>query len=123
MLSSEPLRFLKSLSNLAYLNMYRTYQGEELHFEEGGFQRLKQLLLEELEGLKVLNIDKGALPLLENLELKSLQQMKEVPNFQHLTNLKSLTISNMPEEFEVGLEQDVGPHYWKIQHVPFLTIN
>ena len=70
----------------------------------------------------MLKIDRGALPLLEELELYTLPRIKKVPDFQHLINLKSLTINNMPEEFVVGLEQDEGPHYWKIQHVPSVTI-
>ncbi|PON78374.1 NB-ARC domain, LRR domain containing protein, partial [Parasponia andersonii] len=123
-LSNEPLKYLKDLPNLAYLNLNQTYDGEELHFEEGGFKKLKHLLLRRLEGLKVLKIDRGALPLLEKLEIGPPPLMKEMPSdIQHLTNLKSLKIEDMPREFVVGLqpnheEDGIISHYWKIQHVP-----
>ena len=37
-LYDDPLRFLHGLPNLQRLFFLRAYEGEELHFEEGGFQ-------------------------------------------------------------------------------------
>ncbi|EXB53730.1 Disease resistance protein RPM1 [Morus notabilis] len=118
-LTDEPLRCLKVLPNLAFLDMFEAYEGEELHFEEGGFQKLKELKLYNLEGLKVVKIDRGALPLLEKLVFVSFPLMKEMPpGIQHLTNLKYLKIRGMPREFVVRLQPDEGADYWKVQHVP-----
>ncbi|PON87631.1 NB-ARC domain, LRR domain containing protein [Trema orientale] len=122
-LTNEPLKCFKDLPNLAHLNMNQTYDGEVLHFEEGGFKKLKELKLGKLEGLKVMKIDRGALPLLERLEFGPFPLMKEMSSdIQHLTNLKSLDIMDMPREFVVGLqpnyeEDGIISHYWKIQHV------
>nr|ASM47225.1 coiled-coil NB-ARC domain protein [Parasponia rugosa] len=123
--TNEPFQYIKDLPNLVYVGMHQTYDGEELHFEEGSFKKLKQLILRQLGGLKVMKIDRGALPLLEKLELDSFPLMKEMPSdIQHLTNLKSLNIFRMPREFVDGLnpnrEDGSISHYCKIQHVPFI---
>ena len=118
-LANEPLKHLKGLPNLAFIRLYQAFDGEELHFEEGGFQKLKELRLRKLEGLKVVKIDRGALPLLEEFDLGACPLMQEMPSdIVHLTNLKSLTITDMPKEFVAGLQANGGPHYWKIKHVP-----
>ena len=96
--------------------------GEELHFEVGGFKKVKHLRLRKVEGLKGLKIEKGALPLLEKFDFESLPLMKEMPSdIQQLRNPKSLRTKKMPGEFVAGLEPDGGLDYWKIQHVPYVT--
>lgn len=120
-LTDDPLKYLKWLANLSYIYFYQAYDGEELHFKEGCFQKLKQLRLRRLEGLKVVKIDRGALPLLEEFEFGPSLLMKEMPSdVQHLKNLKSLEITNMPSEFVLALQPDGGQDYWKIKHVPSL---
>ncbi|XP_024018572.1 putative disease resistance RPP13-like protein 3 [Morus notabilis] len=119
-LVDEPLRLLQGLPNLVFLRLHQTYDGEELHFKEGSFRKLKELRLVKLEGLKVVKIDNGALPLLEKLEFGSFPLMMEPTSFdiQQLTSLKSIEILDMPREFVLGLQPDGGPYYWKIQHAP-----
>ncbi|PON38741.1 NB-ARC domain, LRR domain containing protein [Trema orientale] len=118
-LTDDPLKILKELPNLAFLGMYQTYDGEELHFEEGGFRKLKHLIVRKLEGLRVVKIDRGALPRLEKFRFGPFPQMKMMPSdILHITNLISLDIVDMPREFVIGLQPDGGSHYWKIQHVP-----
>ena len=89
-LSNDPLGCLKDLVNLTYIYLYQAYDGEELHFEEGGFRRLKELRLRNMDGLKAVKIDGGAMPLLEEFEFGTFPLMKEMPtDVQRLTNLKS----------------------------------
>ncbi|XP_060973130.1 disease resistance protein RPM1-like [Cannabis sativa] len=121
-LTKEPLNCLKQLPNLAFLEMCEAYNGEELCFEEKGFKKLKHLVLRKLEGLKVVKIERGALPLLEKLEFGPFPLMIEMPcDIQFLTNLKSLEIMDMSSEFVDGLQPEEGSHYWKVQHVPYVT--
>ncbi|EXB87531.1 Disease resistance protein RPM1 [Morus notabilis] len=123
-LIDEPLQYLKGLPNLAFLDMYQTYEGDELHFEEDGFQKLKQLKLCKLGGLKMVKIDRKALPLLEKFDFGPCPLMKQVPSdIQHLTNLKSLGIYDMPREFVVCLQPDGGADYCQIRHVPSVTFH
>ncbi|PON87628.1 NB-ARC domain, LRR domain containing protein [Trema orientale] len=123
-LTNEPLKYLKDLPNLTYLDMHQTYDGEELHFEAGGFKKLMHLRLKKLEGLKVVKIDRGAMPLLDKLDFGPSSLMKEMMfDIQHLTNLKSLEIIDMPREFVIALQPNhdadgILSLYWKIQHIP-----
>ncbi|PON65811.1 NB-ARC domain, LRR domain containing protein [Trema orientale] len=121
-LTSEPLNCLKSLPKLECLNLYQAYDGEELHFEEGSFQKLKELRLRKLEGLKVVKIDDGALNLLDKLVIGPSQLMREVPSdIQHLKNLKHLEVVDVPKEFVSGMQPEIGADYWKVKHVPFVS--
>ena len=121
-LSNDPLGCLKDLVNLTYIYLYQAYDGEELHFVEGGFRRLKELRLRNMDGLKAVKIDGEAMPLLEDLEFGTFPLMKEMPtDVQRLTNLKSLVIFDMPREFVGGLQPDGGPDFFKIKNVPFVS--
>ena len=122
-LTDEPLKHLKGLRNLTFIRLYQAYDGEELHFEVGGFQKLKEVRFENLKQLKVVKIERGALPLLELFHVEACLLMQEMPSdIQHLPNLKSLNIRDMPREFVAALLPNGGPHYWKIQNVPFVNI-
>jgi disease resistance protein RPM1 len=44
-LEEDPLKYLLALPNLINLFLNQSYDGDELHFEEGGFQKLKKLTL------------------------------------------------------------------------------
>lgn len=118
-LIDEPLRYFCSLPNLVSLWLYQAYDGDKLHFEEGAFKKLKLLVLRELHGLKVLEIDEGALPLLEELRIGPSPLLKEVPfGIQHLRNLKVLANYSMPSEFVLSMQPDGGSDYRKVEHVP-----
>nr|XP_048332370.1 disease resistance protein RPM1-like [Ziziphus jujuba var. spinosa] len=117
-LTDDPLKVLKHLHYLEFLDIHGAYEGEELHFQEGSFQKLKQLTLEKLYRLKVLKIDEGALPVLENLFIGPIPLMKEVPSdIKHLEELKFLKVYDMPKEFVLGMQPDGGRDYWKVKHV------
>ncbi|KAE7996418.1 hypothetical protein FH972_001145 [Carpinus fangiana] len=94
------------------------YDGERLHFEEGGFQKLKKLTLKKLNRLKMIEIDTGSLPVLEQLEIGPCPQMKEVPSgIQHLKSLKVIDFYEMQREFVLHLQPDRGKDYWKVKKV------
>ena len=64
-------------------------------------------------------IDEGAMPLLEQLEIGPSPQLKEVPSgIHHLQSLKDLEFYDMPIEFELSLQPDKGPDFWKVKHIP-----
>ncbi|PON88523.1 NB-ARC domain, LRR domain containing protein [Trema orientale] len=120
-LTEDPLKYLKHLPNLMSLRLRQSYDGEQLHFEEGGFQKLKDLTLLKLKRLKVVKMDRGTLPLLKILNVDSCTLMEEIPaGIQHLRNLKELTIREMPTEFVVRIQPNGGLDYLKIQHVPIV---
>ncbi|KAF4375198.1 hypothetical protein G4B88_029596 [Cannabis sativa] len=101
-LRNEPLRNIKDLPSLEFIRLHQAYDGEELHFEEGSFRRLKHLIVGKLEGLKVLKMDRGSLP--------------------HREQLGIIDCLDMTREFVAALQPNGGPHYWKIKHVTSVTI-
>lgn len=115
-LRDDPLKALQNLPNLLELGLsYKAYDGVQLHFAEGGFQKLKILKLRDLKVLNSLIIDNGVMPLLQELQLGPSPQLKEVPSgIHHLRNLRTLIFVDMPEPFRHGVD---GQHYWVVEHV------
>ncbi|KAL5547900.1 hypothetical protein UlMin_003131 [Ulmus minor] len=93
-LIDDPCKCLKVLPNLESLVLdSNAFVGEELHFEKGGFEKLKVLWLHKLDGLKHIEIDEGALPALEILRVSNCQLVEEVPSVKHLTKLKDFVVN------------------------------
>jgi len=62
-----------------------SYGGEILHFQNGGFHKLKELQLNGLEQLSKIFIHSGTLQSLEKLKIMTIPQLKTVPfGIQHV---------------------------------------
>ncbi|XP_061983112.1 disease resistance protein RPM1-like [Populus nigra] len=121
LLDGDSIKVLQALPNLRFLRFLRGYNGEKMHFEGGGFQKLKSLRLAGMTELNTMIIDQGAMPLLEKLEIGFCQSLKEVPSgIQHLKNLKQLSLAKMSDEFNERLSPNNGQDYWIVKHVPVL---
>ena len=121
-LMEDPLKVLQVLPNLMNIELLDGCEGEQLHIEGGGFQKLKDLGLVKLGGLNRLIIDEGALPLLESLVIAGCPQLKEVPSgIHHLKGLKILEFEDMSTEFVLSLQPDEGPDFGKVKHIPSVT--
>ncbi|KAM3694181.1 hypothetical protein ACJW31_07G040800 [Castanea mollissima] len=117
-LMEDPLKCIQTLPNLINLILNQGYDGEQLHFKEGGFQKLKKLTLRNLVKLKMVKIDRRALPHLEQLEIGPCLQLKEVPSgIQHLKNLTTLDFLELCREFALSIQPDGGQDYWKIKTI------
>ncbi|KAL5547001.1 hypothetical protein UlMin_006688 [Ulmus minor] len=89
----EPCKCLKGLPNLESLQLLENaYVGHELHFENGAFEKLKELALSKLDGLKLIKLDEGALPALEKLVLADCLLLEEVPSVKDLRKIKHFEI-------------------------------
>ena len=121
LMDGDSIKVLQALPNLRCLRFIRGYNGEKMHFEGGGFQKLKSLRLAGLTELNTMIIDQGAIPLLEILEITCCKSLKEVPSgIQHLQNLKQLSFALMSDEFNERLSPNNGQDYWIVKHVPVL---
>ncbi|GFZ02945.1 hypothetical protein Acr_15g0015530 [Actinidia rufa] len=104
---------------LRHLGLIGGYDGEVLHFKEGGFQKLKVLELRYLNALNTVIIDNGALANLQELEIGRTPQLKEVPSgIQHLRKLTNLTFYDVTDEFERTMLPNKGQDYKVVEHVP-----
>jgi disease resistance protein RPM1 len=117
-LEEYPLPCVQALPNLITLSLNNAYDGEQLHFETGSFRKLKKLALREMEKLKMVKIERGSLPSLEQLEIGPCPQMKEVPfGIQHLESLKIIDFYEMQREFVLRMQPDGGEDYCKVKKV------
>ncbi|KAL7176943.1 hypothetical protein ACSBR2_030303 [Camellia fascicularis] len=122
---NDPLKALQVLPSLVRLALWDANDGEQLYFEVGRFQKLKQLSLVGLKGLNSVIIEEGALPLLEHLMIGPSPQLKEVPSgIHHLTNLKTILFVGMPEELIGRMEPkpNQGKDYWIVEHIPHVEL-
>ena len=101
------------------LLLHEGCRDEQLHFEGGGFQKLKSLRLGNFRTLKELIIDERAMPLLEKLVIGPSPLLKEVPSgIYHLKSLKTLDAVNLSKEVVLSMQPDEGHDFWKVKHVP-----
>ncbi|KAL7188050.1 hypothetical protein ACSBR1_037987 [Camellia fascicularis] len=123
-LRDDTLQSLQELPNLAKLIFDEAYEGEGLCFKAGGFQRLKELHLSKLKGLRWVRVEEGAMPHLERLSIRSSELMEEVPSgIEHLTHLQTFGLADMSEKLISKLNREVQDgDYWKITHIPQVRI-
>jgi disease resistance protein RPM1 len=114
----DPLPSVQALPNLIILSLTHSYNGEQLHFKEGGFQKLNRLTLREMKKLKMVEIERGSLPGLEQLEIGPCPEMMEVPSgIQHLKSLKILDFYEMQGDFVLRMQPNGSEDYWKVKKV------
>ncbi|XP_042988730.1 disease resistance protein RPM1-like isoform X2 [Carya illinoinensis] len=119
-LKEDPLVLLQKLPNLVHLELLQVYEGDTLYFRKGGFNKLKVLGLDQFNKLRCVQVEVGAMPLVEKLIIQRCQLLKMVPvGIQYLTKLKVLEFFDMPVEFIQTLRPDVkDSDYWKVAHIP-----
>ncbi|WJX30555.1 hypothetical protein P8452_19080 [Trifolium repens] len=122
-LNVDPMQSLKKLPNLLKLSLWENaYDGEILHFQNGGFQKLKELILSHLNAVNSILIENGALLSLEHLKMEKIPQLKEVPpGIEPLNKLKVIDLVDMPDEFVKSIDPDKGHSHRIIKHVPILA--
>jgi len=96
-LKNDPLQLLKNLPNLLKLGLWdNAYDGEILHFPNGGFLKLKRLNLSRLNRVNSIVVDKGALLSLEHIIMDKIPQVKDVPSgIMHLDKLKEIYFTDI----------------------------
>ncbi|XP_027337457.1 disease resistance protein RPM1-like [Abrus precatorius] len=78
-LTEDPLPLIKDLSSLVELQLYESYKGHELCFQEGWFMKMKVLVV-ELSTLVTFKIEGGGMPYLQLLKLYGRRpEMLQVP--------------------------------------------
>ncbi|MCH87424.1 disease resistance protein [Trifolium medium] len=95
------------------------YEGLCLHFQDGGFQKLKELYIGNSDELRDIIIDKGALPSLKKLQLHEIRQLKNIPTeIQHLEKLEVLYIRDVQVDFLQRISTE--DWNWIMENVPLV---
>jgi len=124
-LKNDPLQSLKNLPNLLKFGLWdNAYDGEILHFQIGGFLKLKRLNLSRLNRVNYVLIDEGSLISLEYLTMNRIPELMEVPfGIKSLNNLKAINFNEMSDELVESIETDKGKDHWIIKHVPLVSFH
>ncbi|GMN40823.1 hypothetical protein TIFTF001_010043 [Ficus carica] len=119
-LNDDPLVYLQYIPNLVHLVLCQVFTGHRLCFRAGGFKKLKILGLDEFFELKCIQVEAGAMALLEDLSIRRCQLLEKVPlGIEHLTELKLLEFIDMPAELFNTLRPDVKDgEYRRVAHIP-----
>ncbi|XP_042485892.1 probable disease resistance RPP8-like protein 4 isoform X2 [Macadamia integrifolia] len=97
-LKQDPMPVLEKLPKLMVLVLSsKSFTGNLMVCSKEGFRKLQQLTIRELEELEELTVENGAMPKLEELEIRSCKKLKLLP--QILGTVKELKLANMPKEF------------------------
>ncbi|OQU84545.1 hypothetical protein SORBI_3004G074400 [Sorghum bicolor] len=120
--NADPLSSISlSMPNLIFLSIRKECWAEDIILHAGWFPQLKTLYMENLDRVKRLFIEEGALVRLEVLLLLSLTSLKEVPKgLELVSSLRKLNVSMQPPEFKVEWERD----NWrmKLHHVKEIRV-
>ncbi|OMO69202.1 Disease resistance protein [Corchorus olitorius] len=118
-LTNLPLADLQDLPELLHLELLQVYNGKKLHFQNGGFRKLKVLGLDKFDELETIKVDKGAMPSLEKLIIQRCTKLRKVPKgIQHLKSVKVFELFDMHEELIERLRPgNPDSENWKISHI------
>ncbi|KAL2247420.1 disease resistance protein RPM1-like [Sesamum indicum] len=113
----DPLNSLQDLPYLMEFELSHAYEGDRLCFRASGFQRLKKLWLLSLNRLRLVIVEKGCMPLLQELYMSGCRSLEEVPSgIQHLGSLQHMDFSDMAEGFVTKIEsQREGGDKWNLK--------
>ncbi|KAH7689018.1 P-loop containing nucleoside triphosphate hydrolase protein [Dioscorea alata] len=140
-LEQDPMPKLERLQYLVTLKLSQSvYLGETMLCSTGGFPSLKSLFITSLlpkkytKSMSVLwhedamlnleewRVERGAMPKLAFLKLTFCKKLKVFPDLQHVMSLQELELRNMSQELMLRLQKEAREDWYKIQHVPKLTL-
>ncbi|MED6184758.1 hypothetical protein PIB30_117991 [Stylosanthes scabra] len=120
-LQDDPLQIVKDLPNLRSLSLLaESYTGKEFVCKSSCFPQLRILKLWGLKLLEDWSIEQEALPCLEQLEIRSCESLKMVPDgLQYVSTLIEFKVMDMHPDFE----RSVIENWDKVSHIPYVWIN
>ncbi|XP_039144904.1 probable disease resistance RPP8-like protein 2 isoform X2 [Dioscorea cayenensis subsp. rotundata] len=122
-LEQDPMATLGKLPCLKYLQLGRdAYIGKQMICSATGFPQLLSLEISRLYELEEWKIEEKAMSCLKSLWISSCGRLKMIPEGLKNVPLDQLEIFFMPEEFETRMKENIGEDWYKIQHVPNISI-
>ncbi|KAJ3704254.1 hypothetical protein LUZ61_007959 [Rhynchospora tenuis] len=103
----DPMPVLEKLENLRYLRLEGS-KFQQMYCHNGGFSQLKILHLQKLEELEEWKIEKGSMPMLQELLVYDCPLLRVPDGLQHLAVLQELTwYSNGDETKNETMENEI----------------
>ncbi|XP_039119033.1 putative late blight resistance protein homolog R1B-13 [Dioscorea cayenensis subsp. rotundata] len=122
-LEQDPMPKLERLQYLVTLELSQNvYLGKTMVCSTGGLPSLKSLFIDTMPNLEEWRVERGAMPKLAFLKLISCEMLKVFPDLQHVMSLQELELRHMSQELMLSLQREAGEDWYKIQHVPKLTL-
>ncbi|KAI3840887.1 hypothetical protein MKW92_046287 [Papaver armeniacum] len=122
-LFEDPMAALQYLPSLTVLSLdENTYKGSEIMCSSKGFPQLQYLYMSGVEGAKTWILEKGGMPRLQHLHLCGLSYLSMLPEgLMFITTLKKLEIIRT-FIIQDRVAREVGKDWYKVQHIPSITI-
>lgn len=111
-LSENPVPRLSELSNLTEILLRKAYTGQELTFDSEGFPNVKIIHLYDLPHVNQICVHEGALVRLEELVIRDLAELRDIPGLGHLKSLKETQFIDMHPDFRRNLQMA------ELEHIP-----
>ncbi|KAL3505950.1 hypothetical protein ACH5RR_031332 [Cinchona calisaya] len=123
----DPMQTLEKLPNLERLWFWNhVFEGKEMICHSTGFPQLRLLVLHHLHYVEKWTVEKGAMPNLSHLEIRSCESLGMIPQgLRFIEPLKELVIDKMPVDFGSRIREvdgRKGEDFDKICHIPTVTI-
>ncbi|XP_030943717.1 disease resistance protein RPM1-like [Quercus lobata] len=121
-LEEDLLPHIAALTHLGHLTLTNAYVGKQLCFNTG-FPKLTDLQIRNFPQLNEIIIEKGVMPNLKSLYIKTCMELKTVPKgIEYLQNLQELVLASVLMELQNRIEGEGSVDFPKVQHIPKIYI-
>ncbi|XP_042495049.1 putative disease resistance RPP13-like protein 3 [Macadamia integrifolia] len=97
-LTGDPMPKLEKLPKLQFLRLCsKSFKGQNMVCSSGGFSQLRVLRIWKLEELQEWSVEEGAMPNIEELKIRTCNNLKKLSRVPKTLN--ELKLTKMPEEF------------------------
>ncbi|KAH7689161.1 P-loop containing nucleoside triphosphate hydrolase protein [Dioscorea alata] len=121
-LEQDPMATLEKLPCLKYLHLFNAYTGKKMICSATGFPQLVSLEIVFLHKLEEWTIEVNSMSCLKSLMIDCCQRLKTIPKGLNNVRLDQLKLTSMPKQFRTRVEENSGEDWYKIQHVPNISI-
>ncbi|KAF8400590.1 hypothetical protein HHK36_013889 [Tetracentron sinense] len=123
-LEQDPFATLERLPKLQSLRLLPdAYSGRGMRCSSRGFPQLEVLEIRKLNQLEHWTVEEGAMPNLKSLSLNECSMLKMLPEgLRRITTLQNLKLLRMPLNFTQRVYEYDGLDWYKIEHIPSITI-
>ncbi|KAH7689150.1 P-loop containing nucleoside triphosphate hydrolase protein [Dioscorea alata] len=122
-LEQDPMATLEKLPCLKYLVLCGAYRGKQMICSATGFPQLLSLDILCFSELEEWKIEEKAMSCLKSLKILGCERLKMIPEGLKNVPLHQLKLLGMPGEFAIRMKENTGEDWYKIQHVPNISLN